>query len=179
MAKNVDLGLLGKGLRKALASGLNRTGYAAKRQFFVEMSKVFGIAESAARAYGWRRIEIIRARENKLQVVIQTKRKNRGVIPLIAFSPEHSRSMPGASVEIYRGRREFRPGTFIAKGSKSRRFSVFKRVGRGRLPITTSPGVPVEKMFIEVVPQVDKWVKANLDRYILAALKKEIKNGQI
>lgn len=174
-----DLALLGRGLRKALASGLNRAGNGAKRQFFVEISKVFAISERTARAYGWRKIRIEKARESNLRVVLSTGPKGRGKIPLIAFTPEHHRTMPGASVEIRRGKREILPGTFIQRGRKSGRFSVFKRIGQSRYPITTVPGVLIESMFAEVVPAVDRWVKQNLDRYILTALKKEIKDGQI
>jgi hypothetical protein len=165
-----SLDLLSKAIRKSIVEGLNKTAFAARQQFFREISQAYGIGQNTLRAIASRSITVIKARESNLVVTVQAKARK---LSLIFFQPKQEG--PGASVEIIRGQRKLIPHAFIQRGIKSGRFNIFKRVAMPRYPISLEPGIPLTEPFRAVVGEVNKSAQRALGENITKAIQKAAK----
>lgn len=170
-----------RGMKKAIAAAINKTASDLRKEFIREMIRKFGVDQRGATLIANTRLIITRAREDSLKATIRPTRR---VVPLIFFNAVQERSMPGTSIEFYRGQQQMLPHAFIPKNRAGQLYKspasglpgVFKGVGAGSRKITLQGGVPMRQLFSEVIPEVDKKLQPTLTRNIQIMLSKPFKN---
>lgn len=161
-----------RGLKKSIAKALNNTAYQMKAVFIKTIQKKYGLTVQGAILIANTKMLVTKATETNLKVVLKPTSR---MIPLTLFNAEQNRSMPGTSVEIYRGKPQMLPQTFIPANKAGERYTlpksglpgVFKRIG-GSTPqkIALQGGFPFRQMFMESIPEADKLKNPILEKNI-------------
>jgi hypothetical protein len=132
-----DLGSLSLRVDIAIAQALNRTAARAKTQAVRTIAKESGIQQKAVRD----RIAIRKASSYALHAIISAEPYAPN---LIRYSARQTKR--GVSANAWRKRRIY-PRTFIANQGRT----VFKRIGKARLPIRPVYGPSIPRTFMQRV----------------------------
>lgn len=130
--------------KKALSATLNETGNSVKTESAREIQKTYKMQSKPLKDA----MKIDKSSVNDLQWSLSTSKKRRNVINFGA-----RRVKLGVTVDIKSGRKLIK-GAFIPKNQKT----VFKRVGKARLPIKPITTLSVSQMFTSSVQKKAKEV---------------------
>lgn len=151
-----------RGIKKTLVKALNKTGYDMVKIFRKTIRQRYGLTVQGAVYITNTHITVEKATEQNLKVILKPSGR---IIPLIFFNAVQNPSMPGTSVEIYRGKSQMLPHAFIPASRSGERYKspktglagVFKRIGNSSPQhITLQGGFPFKQMFMESIPEADK-----------------------
>ena len=155
-------------LKRAGSRALNKTAVSGRKITVDEVRKEINIKAGAAR----KQVSLRRSRPSTLKSVLLVKHKP---IPLAAYAGVRQ-TKKGVSVQMMKSKpRKLFKGAFIATMPSGHR-GVYRRKGKGRLPIQELYGPNVQSVFVEKVLLIqDKTLpvlEKNLDHEIRYELSK-------